>query len=77
MTATLEANTSIMEQKKFMVRRFESEQIDQFRTFMEEYGALYVENENDCDYIIVPLSYDNEKVQIHPKEVSVCAKETP
>ena len=59
-----------MEQKKFMIRRFDSiAQIDQFKSFMEEYGGVYVDDEQKCDYIIVPLTYASQDVQVHPKEV--------
>ena len=57
--------------KKFVIRRCQDDLIDRMKEVIENYGGTVIQSEGKCDYIVVPLSYQNT-IQIHPKEVWLC-----
>lgn len=64
----VEPVAQIFENKRFTVKRFNEEQVVLINERIEEFGGQIVEDINECDYIVVPLSYQ-QSTKKQKKEV--------
>ncbi|XP_065649740.1 DNA topoisomerase 2-binding protein 1-A isoform X1 [Hydra vulgaris] len=62
---------AILQKKNFLVLRYDTEQSLRIKELIEEYSGLIVENYEQADHVIVPLTY-NKRININPKEATVC-----
>jgi len=74
----VEPVVQIFEGKRFTVKRFDDEQVVLINERIEEFGGQIVEDINECDYIVVPLSYQQSPLSYQQsrkkqkKEVTIC-----
>ena len=61
---------AVLQNKKFGILRYDAEQSLRIKELIEEYSGLVVNNHEQADHIIVPLTY-NKKISINPNEVSL------